>query len=109
MPGALIQVGAQLLCPHGGTITIVPPGARVTSDGAPVASIAATGIVAGCTNTGGPRKPCSTVTWILGAARVTIGGVPALVETSLAAFDSVPPVVGVPATALSTQEHATGT
>jgi hypothetical protein len=108
MPGPIIQVGAQLLCPHGGMITVIPAGGQVTSDGAPLASIAATGVVAGCPNMGPPGLvPCTTVTWTVGAVRVTLNGVPALVATSLAVFNSVPPVPGVPATVLTTQEHVT--
>jgi hypothetical protein len=107
MPGPLLQVGAQLLCPHGGTITILPAGARATVDGAPVANLAATGIVNGCLNVGTGLAACTAVTWLVGAMRVTVNGVPALVTTSLAVFNSVPPVTGVPATVLVTQEHAT--
>jgi uncharacterized Zn-binding protein involved in type VI secretion len=111
MPGPVIQVGAALQCPHLGTITIVPGGAQVTVDGMPVANLAVTGTVIGCTNVPTPVNPtflqCTTVTWTTGAARVTINGVPALVVTSLAVFNCVPPIAGVPATVISTQEHVT--
>src|SRR5262249_42286707 len=109
MPGPLIQVGAQLLCPHGGTITITPAGAQVTTDGQPIATIAATGIVAGCPLPPGPTSvPCTGVTWTTGTVRVTLNGVPALVPTSLAVFNCTPPVPPMPATVLVTQAHATG-
>jgi hypothetical protein len=100
MPGPLIQFGAQLTCPHGGTITITPPGPRVKIGTASVASIPATGTVANCSNTGPNLKPCTTVKWVKpsdGATRVTLNGMPALLLTSRADFDSVPPVSGMPA------------
>jgi hypothetical protein len=91
-------------------ITIIPAGAQVQSDGAPVASIAAVGTVAGCPlpiATG--SAPCTTVTWTTGAVKVTLNGVPALLATSPAIFNSTPPVAGVPATVVQTQTHATAT
>jgi hypothetical protein len=111
MPGFLIQIGAQMMCPHGGQITIVPAGGQVTIDGTPVATVAATGTVVGCANVGPGLKPCTTVTWTTGTTRVTMNGVAALVPTSLAVFDSIPPVTGVPAVILppTVQPHANAT
>ncbi len=111
MPSPMIQVGAQLLCPHGGTITLIPAGVSVQSDGQPVASTSATGVVAGCTNTVASlgQVPCTTVTWTMGAVQVTLGGVPALLSTSLAVFNCSPPLPPLPATVIQTQNHATAT
>jgi hypothetical protein len=110
MPGLLIQIGAQLQCPHGGTIIITPAGAQVTTNTQAIATIAATGSVAGCANLDASmgQVPCTVVTWTTGTVRVTLNGVPALVPTSLAVFNCVPPLPPVPATVLVTQTHATG-
>jgi len=90
-------------------ITITPAGAQVTTGGQPVATIAATGVVAGCPLVPGPGVvPCTVVTWTTGTVRVTLNGVPALVPTSLAVFNCSPPVPPMPATVVVTQARATG-
>jgi hypothetical protein len=111
MPGPLIQIGATLMCPHGGQITITPSGPSPTIDGMPVATIAAVGVVAGCANIGPNLKPCTTVTWTAGTTQVTMNGVPALLPTSPAVFDCIPPVAGAPAIVVppTVQPHAMAT
>jgi Domain of unknown function (DUF4280) len=84
MPGPLIQTGATIMCPHGGQVTNVPTNTRVLANGMPLATSADTFMVAGCAFTIPPSQPspCLTVQWIQPAARVTLSGTPALLQTS---------------------------
>jgi hypothetical protein len=88
MPGFLVQVGAQIMCPHGGgQVQIAPTQARVTLGGQPAATLTDPCTVAGCPyqdmSTSVPvPMPCVNVQWLVGATRVTIGGQPALLGTS---------------------------
>jgi len=81
MAGFLIDAGATLLCPHGGTVSIVASNANVTA-GAPVAVQTDTMVIAGCPFTIGPPSPCVRVQWVVPDARVTVGGVPTLSQGS---------------------------
>jgi hypothetical protein len=82
MPPA-VQVGATLMCPHGGQITVVPTNVRVTAGGQPLAVLADTFLVAGCPfAVSGVPQPCIRVQWLVPAMRLTIGGQPAILQSS---------------------------
>lgn len=82
MSGFMIDAGATLLCPHGGTVSIVPGNVNVTA-GAPVTVQTDTMIVAGCPFApGGVASPCVQVQWVVADTRVTVGGVPTLSQGS---------------------------
>lgn len=83
MSGSMIDSGATLLCPHGGTVNIVASNANVTL-GAPVAVQTDTMIISGCPFTlpGGAPSPCVQVQWVVADTRVTVGGVPTLSQGS---------------------------
>jgi hypothetical protein len=89
MPGFLIQVGATIKCPHGGTVNIVPVGPRVTAGGPPVALLSWAYPIAGCpfqipTPAGPKPQPCVRVQWLppTAALRVKVAGQPVLVRSS---------------------------
>jgi len=83
MPGLLYHVGATAICPHGGQVTTISSNVRVLVSGQPVATFADTSLVAGCAFTVGPKpQPCIKVQWLTPAVRVTVGGQPALLQTS---------------------------
>ena len=104
MPGPLYHTGASAMCPHGGQVT-TPGNPRVTVSGMPVCTLTDKGIVAGCAFTVPPGKPqpCVTVQWLVGATRVTIGGVPALVQSSTGICQSAEQIPGGPPIISSTQ------
>lgn len=104
MPGPLYHLGAAAICPHGGQIT-TPGNPRVTVGGMPVCTLADVGVVAGCVFTvPGPKpQPCVTARWLVGATRVMVGGVPALVQTSSGLCQSAEGIPNGPPTVLSTQ------
>lgn len=79
MPGPLLHVGATVLCTHGVPALLTPSQPRVLASGQPVLTMASVITVAGCPFTLPPSKPqpCTTIQWLLPAARVLVGGQPA--------------------------------
>lgn len=86
MPGFLVQQGATVLCTHGGQASPTSPQPRVLLGGAPVTTLPAPWMVAGCpfTTPGGTPQPCITAQWITSATRVLAGGQPVLLQDSQA-------------------------
>ena len=84
MPGFLYHAGATAICPHGGQISVITANSRVLVGGLPVALISDTFPIAGCAFTiPGPKpQPCVLARFLTPAARVTVNGQPALLQTS---------------------------
>lgn len=103
-----MQVGATVLCPHGGQATIVPSQVRAMA-GTPVATLPDTTLVAGCVFTVGPKpQPCVMVRWLVPAGRVVLGGLPALVQSSTGLCFSAEQIPQGPPVIVSTQVRARG-
>lgn len=85
MPGPVLHLGATVLCAHGGQATPAAPFPRVTVSGQPVVTLASPWVIAGCpfVPTGG-NGPCVTASYVTSAARVFAGGVPVLLQDSMA-------------------------
>lgn len=84
MPAPVLHVGAVVTCMHGGTAQPTTPFPRVTVSGQPVVTQATIYAVAGCGLTGSGAPPCVTAQWVMGATRVTAGGMPVILQTSQA-------------------------
>ena len=83
MPGALLHVGAVIMCPHGGQTTVISSNLRVTVMGMPVATMSDQFLVAGCVfNVAGKPQPCIKVQWLAPAARVKVMGQPVVLQAS---------------------------
>lgn len=110
MPGPLVHVGAVATCPHAGPVTIIPSNARVLVGGAPVATVADQFMIAGCVFTvPGPKpQPCVTARWLSPAARVLVGGSPAVLQTSAGLCLSAEQIPQGPPTIASAQPRVTG-
>jgi hypothetical protein len=80
MAGFFLTASATLLCPHGGTVAIVPASNRALAGGSVIATTADTFTIAGCTFIlpGPVPSPCVRVQWIVPEMRVQHGGAPAL-------------------------------
>ena len=73
-----------LMCPHGGTVQIVPSNTRVQFASAPAVTASDTFIVAGCSFViGTVPSPCVSVQWVQPATRSTVGSNPTLTEASV--------------------------
>jgi hypothetical protein len=70
-----------VMCAHAGQATAVSPFPRVTVSGQPVVTLTTQYVVAGCALTGTGTPPCVTGQWVVGAVRVTAGGVPVAIQT----------------------------
>jgi hypothetical protein len=86
MPGFLVQVGATVMCAHGGQAQPTVPNPRVTAMGMPTVLMTSPYVVAGCAMPPPPNGngPCITAQWTTGTTRVTSTGQPLLVQSSTA-------------------------
>jgi hypothetical protein len=107
MPGPMLTVGSGTTCTHSAPCSPVPTAGRVLAAGTPVLTVADAFPVAGCpfqvpVGAGTKPQPCVRITWLVPAARVLVGGSPALLATSTALCQSAegipagPPVVASP-------------
>jgi hypothetical protein len=84
MPGFMLQVGATVMCAHGGQAQPTVPNPRVSLGGQPSVTVSGPWTVAGCAlppPTAG-NGPCVTAQWLTAATRVTSNGVPLLLLDS---------------------------
>ena len=82
MPGALLDANTTVMCAHGANAKAAMPNPRVQTGGAATVALASPFLVSGCSNVapGGAPLPCVTATFLMGAARVTSGGQPLLLQ-----------------------------
>ena len=110
MSGFLMQVGASVICPHAGQVSIISTNTRVLAGGQPVATMSDTFVVAGCAFTVRPKpQPCVKVQWLVPAARVLVNGQPAILQTSTGLCQSAEQIPQGPPTVIATQVRARGT
>jgi hypothetical protein len=79
----IITSQTMVICGHAGSASHVPTNMRVRAGGSPVAVATDQHMVAGCALTSVPSTPCTVLMWSVPAIRVRIGGVPALLQTSI--------------------------
>jgi hypothetical protein len=105
MPGAVLHVGATVLCSHGGQATPASPFPRVTVSGQPVVTQTSPYTIAGCPLPSNAGGPCVTAQWVSGATRVMAGGAPVLVQSGSAVCTPT----GVPLMVVQAQVRVTAT
>jgi len=107
MPGFLVQVGATVLCSHGGQALATVPNTRVTVTGQPTIAMTSPFTVAGCAFPPPPsgNGPCVSAQFTTAATRITSNGQPLLLLDSQALC--VP--TGTPLLITVTQTRVTGT
>lgn len=85
VPGFLLHVGATVMCMHAGQAQATVPNPRVKVAGQPTVQQPNPWTVAGCPfMTGTNPMPCVTAQWITAATRVLSGGIPLLLQDSVA-------------------------
>lgn len=80
----LTHLGMTAMCPHGGSVQVVPGNPRVKLGGQPAATVGDQFLVSGCpfqTPVPAP-SPCLTIQWLAPAVRVRAGGQPLVLSTS---------------------------
>jgi hypothetical protein len=84
MAGASLNQSATLMCPHGGTVSIVTANAQVKGGGGYLVTQSDTFVVAGCPFVVGVvASPCVKVQWVSPDTAVTVGGAPTLSQGSV--------------------------
>ena len=78
--GFLIDAGATILCPHGGSVTVVPSVTHVTLSGQPPLLADDDLTIAGCGfNVSGSPSPCMEIQWLDPATAISVeSGAPIL-------------------------------
>jgi hypothetical protein len=107
MPGFLLHQGATVLCAHGGQAQPTAPFPRVTVGGQPIVTQPTVYTIAGCPFPPPPNGngPCVTAQFVMGAVRVTAGGLPVLLQDSQAICTPT----GTPLNIVVTQVRVKGT
>ncbi len=105
MPGPILHLGATVTCSHGGQALPTSPNPRVLVSGQPVVTQTSPYTVAGCgfVPTAG-NGPCVTANYVAAAARVFVGGAPAVLLDSI----SVCAPTGTPLLPVQTQTRVIG-
>ena len=105
----LLHQGITITCPHGGSGQLVPSNTSVMVGGQPVAVVSDTTTIAGCAfNISGTPSPCLQVQWLMPATRVTAGGTPVLLSSSVALCVAAGSVPQGPATVSGFQTKVSG-
>ncbi|HTJ76512.1 MAG TPA: hypothetical protein VL337_14240 [Acidimicrobiales bacterium] len=85
MPGFVVDAGATVTCPHGGTGTPIPTVTRVSLGGQPPLLATDTVVVAGCGfNVSGAPSPCLQVQWLMPSTRLLVQQTPVVLSSSVA-------------------------
>ena len=84
MAGFLLHMGATVMCMHAGQAQPVVPNPRVKVSGQPVVTQTSSYVIAGCPFVPPAAGPCVSAQWIVAATRVLAGGVPVLLQDSVA-------------------------
>ena len=105
MPGALLHVGATVLCAHAGQATPMTSNPRVLVSGQAIVTLTTPYIVAGCPFVPpGGNGPCVSAQWTRGAQRVLASAVPVVLVDS----QSICAPTGTPLTPTTTQIRVLG-
>jgi hypothetical protein len=110
MAGLYLTIASTIMCPHGGQAVLVSANARVAAGGGAVLLVTDTGVVAGCPFTVGSKyQPCATIEWSAGTTKGSLGGTPAITQTSVGLCKSAEGVPQGVAIVANTQPKVSGT
>ena len=105
MPGALLHVGATVLCTHAGQATPMTSNPRVLVSGQAIVTLTTPDIIAGCPFVPpGGNGPCASAQWTRGAQRVLASAMPGVLVDS----QSICAPTGTPLTPTTTQIRVLG-
>jgi hypothetical protein len=80
----LLTTTSTVMCPHGGSAILTTSNSQALVQGAPMLLLSDVHTIAGCAFApGGVAMPCLTIQWLTGGTQSAIGGVPALLQTSV--------------------------
>lgn len=110
MPGFFLHVGATIMCPHGGQVSLITSNTQVFVDKKPVATQNDAFLVAGCPFPGPslPPHPCVVVRWLVPATRVLVNGQPVVLRDSTGICQSADQTPQGPPNVIVTQIRVKG-
>lgn len=113
MATPLLTTAASLMCPHGGTVSIVSASSPVQAGGAPLALVSDSFSISGCpfqitVGTGSVPHPCVRVQWVRSNLLTTVNGTATLAQDSLGLCLAADQLPQGPVSVLSTQTMASG-
>jgi len=113
MPGPFVTVGAQIKCPHGGTVNVVPTNFRVRAMQQSIAMFNGQYPIVGCPFQvpAGPAmkpQPCVRVQWTTPTLRVKVNRQPVLVRSATGLCFSIEGIPQGPPIIVMTQMRAKG-
>src|SRR4051794_29659994 len=79
----LLNTSSVLMCPHGGTVSVVTSNTRVSAGGELVVRASDTFLIAGCPFNLAAPHPCVEVHWVVPAGRSQAAGDATLTEDSI--------------------------
>ena len=86
MAGATVTTASTLMCPHGGTVSIVSANSKASVNGSYIALSTDTFTISGCPfqlpTTPPTPSPCITVQWLVPDTQNSVNGTPTLSESS---------------------------
>jgi hypothetical protein len=105
----ILTAQTVMMCPHGGTVQVVPATTNVQVGGAPVITSADTFIVAGCPFViGVVPNPCVSVQWVQPSTSSTLSGTPTLTAASIGLCVSAAQSPQGPVSIVAVQPQVTG-
>jgi hypothetical protein len=113
MAGFLLEMSAEIKCPHAASAKLAATGARLRVTGKPAALAGDVAAVAGCpfqvpVGTGTKPQPCVTVQWPKPAMRVRSAGKAVLIHPSLSKAESAEGIVQGPGNVVRQQTRVRG-
>lgn len=106
---AFLTTASVLMCPHGGTVQIVPSSSNVQAGGTPMVTASDTFTIVGCAfNVSGAPQPCVSVQWLQTAAQSTISSNPTLTSASTGLCLAATQTPQGPVTISTTQAQVSG-
>jgi hypothetical protein len=84
MPAPVLNVAAQIMCPHGGQAVLTTTNTHLMAGGAPALTMADVHMIAGCPFVIVLKpSPCLRIQWVTGSTRLKVNGVPVLTLASV--------------------------
>lgn len=107
--GELVTTASTLMCPHGGSVSIVTSNSRTKAGGAYVARVSDTFMISGCPfMMASSPHPCMTVEWSVGAQKVDVVSNDVVTKDSVGMCKAADGAVQGPVNIVSTQTKVKG-
>jgi hypothetical protein len=105
----ILTTASTVLCPHGGTLTLITSNTTSRVDGAPMLLVIDVHPIVGCPFAVGPKpQPCVVARWVAGASRTKVNQTPVLLTNSVGICHSAEQIPQGPPNIVKVQQKARG-